>query len=205
MAIMKYSNGKLYDSAQNGPDNGMMNGNPVNQVDDFSATVPTQMDFNSFDAPAVGPTTPEENSGFTNAEMYHDNVDEIGATTVQPIDGVNSGADPVVGWLVCVKGPDMGKDYRLHSGTNFIGRSERMDVCIKNDNAISRSAAASISYDDRSRTFFIQKGEVRNLIYLNGRALRADADLSIYDRIEIGNTMLVFVPLCGQQFNWQEV
>lgn len=196
MAIMKYSNGKLYDSAQNG-------GN--DQMDDFSPTMPTMGGFENFAAPAPGPTIPDVNGGFTNPGMYQPQMDDIGVTTVQPLDGISTGADPVVGWLVCVKGPDMGKDYRLHSGTNFIGRSERMDVCIKNDTAISRESAASVSYDDRSRTFFIQKGEVRNLIYLNGRALRSDADLAIYDRIEIGNTMLVFVPLCGQQFNWQEV
>jgi hypothetical protein len=33
--------------------------------------------------------------------------------------------DPVVGWLVCVKGPDRGRDYRIRSEKNFIGRSDR--------------------------------------------------------------------------------
>ena len=80
-----------------------------------------------------------------------------------------------------------------------------MDICIENDNTISRRKAASISYDDLGKVFFIQKGEGRNLIYLNGAAVRSDADLAIYDRIRIGSTELIFVPLCCDKFTWQEV
>ena len=77
-----------------------------------------------------------------------------------------------------------------------------MDVCIENDQTISKKNAASISYDDRSKTFFIQKGEVRNLLYLNGKPVRSDADIVAYDRLEIGSTELVFLPLCGENFDW---
>src|SRR5262249_26846325 len=34
-----------------------------------------------------------------------------------------TGISPVVGWLVCVEGPDKGRDFRIHSEKNFIGRS----------------------------------------------------------------------------------
>ena len=114
------------------------------------------------------------------------------------------GCDPVVGWLVCIQGPNRGQAYRLHSGTNFIGRGKQSDVCIDGDMSISNKNHASVSYDERERVFYITKGEVRNPTYLNGKALRSDADLVIYDHIEIGNTELVFVPLCGDQFNWQD-
>lgn len=134
----------------------------------------------------------------TNAE-----VDSYDPTEPEPING-EDGFDPVVGWLICTKGPNRGRDYRLHSGTNFVGRSKEMDVCIEHDQTISKRNAASISYDDRSRTFFIQKGEVRNLLYLNGKPVRSDADITMYDRIEIGATELVFVPLCSDTFNWQD-
>jgi hypothetical protein len=33
------------------------------------------------------------------------------------------GIDPVVGWLVCIAGPDQGRDYRIHGERNFIGRA----------------------------------------------------------------------------------
>lgn len=131
-------------------------------------------------------------------------VDDYGETQISGMNGV-SGFDPIVGWLVCVSGPNRGRDYRLHSGTNFIGSSKEMDICIENDNTISRRKAASVSYDDIGKVFFIQKGEGRNLIYLNGAAVRSDADLAIYDRIRIGSTELIFVPLCCDKFTWQEV
>ena len=47
------------------------------------------------------------------------------------------GADPVVGWLVCVTGPNTGRDYRLFARINTIGRAEKNDVCLKGDNTIS--------------------------------------------------------------------
>ena len=37
------------------------------------------------------------------------------------------GFDPVVGWLVCTEGPDRGRDYRLRTAKNFIGRAPEMD------------------------------------------------------------------------------
>src|ERR1700674_3634784 len=40
------------------------------------------------------------------------------------------GFDPVVGWLVCIEGPDMGSSYKLFMGKNSIGRSEQMKVPI---------------------------------------------------------------------------
>ena len=43
-----------------------------------------------------------------------------------PVSKVN----PVVGWLVCLEGPDRGHDYPLRAGTNAIGRSPSMEVCI---------------------------------------------------------------------------
>lgn len=30
--------------------------------------------------------------------------------------------NPVCGWIVCVKGPRRGKDYRVMDGKNFVGR-----------------------------------------------------------------------------------
>src|ERR1700722_12649283 len=43
------------------------------------------------------------------------------------------GIEPVVGWLVCIQGPSLGRDYRIKSQRNFIGRDPRMDICIAND------------------------------------------------------------------------
>lgn len=175
--------------------------------DDIPATSPAT---GGFDIPD---TIPASKPGFTPTDMgpIHDagpahwTPDSYEPTMpTSPIAGEES-FDPIVGWLICIKGPNRGKDYRLHGGTNFIGRAKSMDVCIENDRSISNERHASVTYDERSRVFYIQKGEVRNQTYLNGRALRSDADLVMYDRIEMGNTELMFVPLCSDQFNWQDI
>ena len=185
----------------------------VNNVHDESYdAVPPTMPDTGFDLnDGIKDTDPVTYPGFTPTDFVTDNdatdgwvVEDSGPTIFKPINDV-VGFDPIVGWLICIKGRDRGKDYRLHSGTNFIGRSREMDVCIEGDMTVSSRKAASISYDDRSRSFFITRGEVRNLIYLNGKPVRSDADIVIYDRIEIGSTELMFVPLCGEQFNWQDI
>lgn len=170
-------------------------------VQEISKTVPsTQPAPDRSDNYPAGNTAPSSADGSTAGGWV---VDDTGPTQASAFGGIG-GFDPIVGWLVCVSGPNRGRDYRLHSGTNFIGSSKEMDVCIENDKTVSHYRAASISYDDRAKAFFIQKGEGRNLIYLNDRAVRSDADLTIYDRITIGSTDLLFVPLCCDKFNWQD-
>lgn len=40
------------------------------------------------------------------------------------INGTTESVDPVTGWLVCIEGPQYGKDYKIHAGKNFIGRAD---------------------------------------------------------------------------------
>ena len=54
------------------------------------------------------------------------------------------GNDYVTGWLVCVKGPEKGRDYRLHHGFNRLGRSMDMDVIFSEDRSISRDTHLSL-------------------------------------------------------------
>ena len=55
------------------------------------------------------------------------------------------GIDPVVGWLVCINGPEKGNDYRLKAKINTIGRGEGNDVCVKGDKTISSHAHAKLA------------------------------------------------------------
>lgn len=114
------------------------------------------------------------------------------------------GVDPAVGWLVSLTGKEKGKDYRLHSDNNFVGRSEKMDVCIKNDDTISRENQAVVTYDAESRSYFFSPGEGRSVIRLNGKAIFQTAELAAYDKLTIGKTELLFIPLCGEEFAWGE-
>lgn len=113
-----------------------------------------------------------------------------------------TGIDPVVGWLVCVKGGDKGRDYRIHGERNFIGRSEKMDICIGGDETISREVHAIISYDMRKNTFRIYQGESKGIVYLNDEEVITAQVLKPYDSIEIGETKLLFIPFCEERFKW---
>lgn len=109
---------------------------------------------------------------------------------------------PVAGWLVCIDGPEKGKDYRIHEENNYIGRSEKMDICIRSDDTVSRENHAIIAYDVRERTFFFAPCRGASIVRHNGRAVFNTAELKNGDRVEIGQGTFLFVPLCGEGFQW---
>ncbi|MBF0376727.1 MAG: FHA domain-containing protein [Desulfamplus sp.] len=113
-----------------------------------------------------------------------------------------TGIDPVVGWLVCIDGPDRGRDYQIRSEKNFIGRSQSMNICIQNDESVSRENHASVSYNPKNRSFKLHPGDSRGLVYLNDDDVDVPTVLKPYDVIELGQTKLMFIPFCGEQFQW---
>ncbi len=112
------------------------------------------------------------------------------------------GVDPVVGWLVRLNGKERGMDYRIHSENNFIGRSEKMDICIKGDETISRDKHAILTYDSLEKLFYFSAAEGRSVVRVNGKANLQTVELKPYDKLTIGKTDLLFVPLCGDRFEW---
>ena len=116
----------------------------------------------------------------------------------------NLGFDPVVGFLVCVKGAHKGEDFRLIAGRNFVGRSKDMDVALINDETISRENHAIISYDSKKNSFMVSPGTGRGITYHNNAQIESAAALSAYDQIEIGECTLLFIPVCSERFNWEE-
>lgn len=113
-----------------------------------------------------------------------------------------TGIDPVVGWLVCIQGPDKGRDYRIRNERNGIGRDPSMQICISGDETISREKHAIISFNPKKSSFLLMPGEGRGLVYLNNDEVATPTQLSPYDVIEIGQTKLAFIPFCGQRFQW---
>lgn len=116
----------------------------------------------------------------------------------------NTGIDPVVGWLVSVTGEEKGRDYRIHSDNNYIGRDNKMDICVRYDETISRENHAVVSYDTVDKTYYFSPGEGRNIVRHNGKAIFQTVELAAYDRVTVGKTELLFVPLCGKQFEWSQ-
>jgi len=110
--------------------------------------------------------------------------------------------DPVVGWFVCDHGPEKGRDYRIRSENNTIGRSKDMYICISGDESISRERHAVITFDPQQNAFHLGPGEGRGLVYVNGEVLLAHRKLQAYDKIQLGKTRLIFVPFCGEKYAW---
>ncbi|MDR1953838.1 MAG: FHA domain-containing protein [Clostridiales Family XIII bacterium] len=111
------------------------------------------------------------------------------------------GSDPVVGWLVCLAGGEKGRDYRLHAGRNFIGRSFDMDVAVIDDDAISRENHCSIIYDPLHQGFALVPGN-GTATYLKGQALTEAQALSDEDEITIGGSSFIFIAFCKGERNW---
>jgi hypothetical protein len=114
-----------------------------------------------------------------------------------------TGIDPVVGWLIAVNGPDKGRDYRIRSERNAIGRSKDMQICIAGDDLISRERHAVITFAPQRNEFYLSPGDGRGLVYLKGEPVLGAEKLTAYDEILIGKTKLLFVPFCGDKFKWE--
>lgn len=116
----------------------------------------------------------------------------------------NTPNEPVVGWLVCVKGACMGDSYTIRSGNNKIGRNRDNDIVIE-DSTISREQAV-IMFEPRKQKFhLIPNPNASKFMYINDDEVIERMYLEPYTHIEIGeNVEFVFVPFCGEHFNWKD-
>lgn len=112
---------------------------------------------------------------------------------------------PVCGWIVCISGPRQGKDYKIVSGKNFVGRADDMDIQILGDNEISRRNHAVIVFDPKKKETVLLPGDSNGLVYLNENAVYVPTSLNPYDKIELGRSVFVFIPFCGNNFMWGNV
>jgi len=107
----------------------------------------------------------------------------------------------VVGWLVIIAGPGRGKVLPLGYGVNDLGQGAgarlRLDF---GDESIIHENQAAIIYTMRSRRFYLQS--VATGTWLDGRMIRESVELKGNETLQIGQTRLRFVPLCGSGFDW---
>jgi hypothetical protein len=117
--------------------------------------------------------------------------------------------NPVVGWLVVVQGAGQGISLPLGNGANTLGRSSHQRVMLDfGDTQISRDNHAVITYDPKGRRFYLQNGSGVNLTYLQTDAgslpVLSPVVLESGQHIQLGNTTLKFVALCGSGFGWDD-
>ncbi len=124
-----------------------------------------------------------------------------------PEDNATDGAPELpVGWLVVIAGPGKGHVRKLIHGVNSLGRSadERVPLDF-GDMAISSEKHALIAYEPKARKFHITHHSGANLTYVNDDLVMGQALLEPYSLIQIGETKMRFVPLCGDHFSWDEL
>lgn len=189
MTIQECGNGHLYDT------------------DQFASCPYCQGSVNkiNFETAAVGKTVgnaPAE-VGATVAPSNYAKQDRSDTGKTVGVFQKKMNLEPVVGWLVCFEGPEKGKDFRIYGRNNTVGRSEKMDICIKGDETISRENHARLAYDQKHNAFHLIPAESTNAIYLNDEPVYVPTKIESYDVIEFGDCKLVFIPFCNDRFTWQ--
>lgn len=111
---------------------------------------------------------------------------------------------PVCGWIVCISGVRQGKDYKIKSGKNFMGRADDMDIQILGDNKIARRNHGIIVYDPKKKETVLLPGDSNGIVYFNGDAVYEPKVLNTYDVIELGDSKFLFMSLCGKHFSWED-
>jgi len=115
--------------------------------------------------------------------------------------------DPVVGWLVVIGGPGLGAFRPIYEGNNTVGRSTRQRIAVDfGDETISSEEQAYIRYDSVDRRFLLVPNLAKtNIVAVNDSKPTSAIELNAMDVISMGHTQLVFVPFCGQDFDWAEL
>lgn len=119
-------------------------------------------------------------------------------------EGLNKLVEPVVGWLVCIKGSEFGKSFTLRAGRNFIGRDDSNNVSIKGDQRISRKEHGILVYDPKGKKYHAQPGNTNELYYVNGDAVLQVRELNDRDILLLGETQMIFVAFCGEECSWDD-
>ncbi|MBT9288032.1 FHA domain-containing protein [Prosthecodimorpha staleyi] len=114
-------------------------------------------------------------------------------------------AEPVVGWVVVIKGPGRGASREVFSGRNALGSDPEQMIPINfGDPAFARRGHAFIVYDNEERAFYIEDGKQKELVRVNGQLLSETRAIHHGDEIRVGQTTLKFVALCGPEFDWAD-
>ncbi len=110
----------------------------------------------------------------------------------------------ITGWLVCIKGELEGTVYELKSGKNTIGGTPDQDVVLAADAQVARGCQMVITYDPGTRSFAASAGTSRELSYVNGQVVLFNLEMHNRDLLQVGGETLLFIPLCGEDFAWDE-
>ncbi len=110
---------------------------------------------------------------------------------------------PVTGWMVCVSGELKGAMCTLYEGENYIVLEETGLKTVLSDEDCDEYSCV-ISYIPETRSFRASRGNAGELCYIGNEIVLDSLDINAYDNIEVGDQMLLFIPLCGERFSWDD-
>jgi hypothetical protein len=136
-----------------------------------------------------------------NAVVSHSDAEDVKTVAMW---NAPAGTEPVVGWLVCVKGEYFGQSFGLKTGNNAVGRAMNMDVPLAQEPSVSRNKHCIITFEPQHQVFYIQQGESSGLTYLNGEMVLLPTKMQEQDRIKLGAVEFLLIPFCADGFRWEE-
>jgi hypothetical protein len=111
-------------------------------------------------------------------------------------------AEKVAGWLVCVKGPERGRDYRLYVGFNRIGHGIDCEVAVRPGDG-GEAPGCAVVYEDRKNNFFaVPRPDMSATV--DGEELSAPVPLETGAIISAGDSEFEFVAFCRGGRKWTE-
>lgn len=128
-------------------------------------------------------------------------ADAVDAPAAELFDQIRQKACCTVGWLVCTKGRDYGKDFSLHAGFNRIGRdAAECDIILK-DECISEAEHCAVFYDERKNVFYLFPN-ADYISYIDGKPAANIREIKSRQIIRIGDTCLEFAAFCEGDKSW---
>lgn len=130
-------------------------------------------------------------------------ADEPGTRDLEAARETLDACEPVTGFLVVVDGPGRGTFAPVYQGMNSLGRMPTQRIRLDyGDELIAPENHCQVIYDGLSRRFFVQQGAEGNATRVAGSAVLAPAQLQAGAELRVGETVLRFLPLCGEAFDW---
>ena len=202
MKIVKCTNGHYYDESINSSCPYCKSTGDIPETDRNLDYVIPDWDIPDWDIPDYN--SPDDEGKTVGYNEYIDNEKTVavnGLGTDADIQKSGGAFNPVVGWLVCLEGAEKGRDYRIVSGRNYVGRAVENNICIADDDNISRQRHFCIVYDPRSHRFFAVPGDSAS-IQVNGEVKFSKHLLQDGDIITCGGSKLCFIGFCKEGRDW---
>lgn len=107
-----------------------------------------------------------------------------------------------VAFLVCTAGNNLGDFYTVADGRNYIASGKDADIRLDKDTYVSAECHAVVTYNASNNKFTLSAGTGRGITYLNGEQIDVSSDLNADDKIKVGSSELLFIPVCSDKFKW---